>query len=361
LNYILTVLWLVVYTVGLPVRILTVWGSDSRSKSSLISYTLYLISAYTSSIVAVVWVSVIKRKMFLEIIDHISEVDNKIQYTLQEQTYMNRKVFLNVLPQIILLTVIQSVLTAYYVYSVADVPYYITVIEIIEYITDVCNTLFLFQFVNLVFIVKQRYTHLNKRLNNWIIVTMSRQISWMEENETCIRFHRTVGHVNANVVSVSNVGNIERTLKQTNIYLLRQIYSELYDIICLINGTYGVPILANLCWLLTSVLCTLYKAVINLDKDITYTIMCTALFFIVTYFCHTATNEAFSSGILVQKLLLEGNCRNGCVKELKMFSLQLQVMKIEYTACGFFSLNLNLFASFVSVIVSYIVIMVQIK
>jgi hypothetical protein len=85
------------------------------------------------------------------------------------------------------------------------------------------------------------------------------------------------------------------------------------------------------------------------------------LFFKVTFFCHTATNEARSSRILVEKLLVEGNCRNKCVKELKMFSLQLQAMTNEYTACGFFSLNLNLFTSGVSVIASYIVILVQMK
>jgi hypothetical protein len=61
----------------------------------------------------------------------------------------------------------------------------------------------------------------------------------------------------------------------------------------------------------------------------------------------------------VEKLLLEGKCRKECVEELKMFSLQLQAMTNEYTACGFFSLNLSLFTSVVSVIASYIVIMVQ--
>jgi hypothetical protein len=44
-----------------------------------------------------------------------------------------------------------------------------------------------------------------------------------------------------------------------------------------------------------------------------------------------------------------------------MFSLQLQVMAIKYTACEFFTLNFSLFASVVNVIASYIVIMVQIK
>jgi hypothetical protein len=63
----------------------------------------------------------------------------------------------------------------------------------------------------------------------------------------------------------------------------------------------------------------------------------------------------------VQKLLLAGNCRNECVEELKMFSLQLQVMTIEYTEFGYFSLNLRLFTTVVSVIVSYFTIMVQIK
>ena len=65
--------------------------------------------------------------------------------------------------------------------------------------------------------------------------------------------------------------------------------------------------------------------------------------------------------ILVQKLLLEGNCGNECVKEFQMFSIQLQVLQTEYTACGFFTLNLNLFTTVVSVIASYIIIMVQIK
>jgi len=63
----------------------------------------------------------------------------------------------------------------------------------------------------------------------------------------------------------------------------------------------------------------------------------------------------------VQKLLLVGNCGNESIEELKMFSIQLQVMTKEYTACGFFSLNLKFFASVISVIAFYIIIMVQIK
>jgi hypothetical protein len=87
-----TVIWLIVLTVGLPVQILTLSSVDLGSKVLFFVFMLYIISSYTSSIVAVVWVSVVKRKMFLEIIENISEMDNKLQHTLQEETYMNRNV-----------------------------------------------------------------------------------------------------------------------------------------------------------------------------------------------------------------------------------------------------------------------------
>jgi len=92
-----------------------------------------------------------------------------------------------------------------------------------------------------------------------------------------------------------------------------------------------------------------------------YAITYSVFFSKVKCYCHTATNEARSSRTVVQKLLLEGNCRNECVKNHKIFSLQLQVMKYEEKACGWFSLNCSLYASVVSVIVSCIVVvMVQI-
>jgi len=86
--------------------------------------------------------------------------------------------------------------------------------------------------------------------------------------------------------------------------------------------------------------------------NVLYAIFYCVLFFQETFYCHTVTNEARSSRILLQNLLLEGKCRNESIEELKMFSLQLQVKKNEYTAREFFSLNLRLFGSVVSVIVS---------
>jgi hypothetical protein len=144
------VIWLIVFTVGLPVQILKLRSAYFGSQTLFIAYTLFLISSYTSTIVTVVWVSIIKRKMFLEIIENISEVDNKLQYTLQEETYMNRNVLFNIISEIILLPVINCTAIIYTIYRMAGEPYYISVIETINCVPDTCNALILFQFFNLV-------------------------------------------------------------------------------------------------------------------------------------------------------------------------------------------------------------------
>ena len=364
LNYMFTVIWLIILTVGLPVHILTLRDFDFGSQTLFIAVILFFISSYISSIVAVVWVSVIKRRMFLKIIGNNSELDNKIQYTPQEETYMNRNVMFNIISEIFLLTVIQCILITLNTYYVASGPCYIIVIATIRSVPDICNTLVVFQFINLIFMMKQKYRHLNKRLTNWINGAVSRPIYLNIEDDRRSQFHRVGDQVIITSLCVSSVQDIEGTTRQTDIHLLRQIYSEMYDITCLINDTYGILVLATMCWMLTGVLCCLYEGLIDFKvtglRNVVYVTTYSVLFFKVTLFCHTATNEGRSSTILVQKLLLEGNCRSECVNQLKMFSLQLQIMKTQYTACGFFSLNLRPFASVISVIVSYIIIMVQI-
>ena len=293
-------------------------------------------------------------------------MDNEIGYTHQEETYMNRNVIFNIISEFILLTVFPCTFIIYFIHKLRSEEYYIIyLILIIFCVTFICNILSLMQFLNLVFMVKQRYSHLNKRLINCINGTASRPKSVNIKGERCIRSARAVDHIIVTPVRVSSFRNFEGTLKQTDILCLRQVYSELYDITCLINDTYGIAILAIMCWMLTGILCSLYEVLFHFKEwgiiHAVYVIIFCVFFFKLTFYCHTATNEGRSSRIVVQKLILEGNCRNECVKQLKMFSLQLQEMTNEYTACGFFTLNLKLFASVVSAIISYVIIMVQIK
>ena len=102
LNYIFTLTWVIILTVGLPVQILTLYRTDFDTDTMFIALKIHIISSYTSSIVAIVWVSFIKRREFLELLENISKADNKIRYTQQEETSMNRKLMFNIIAEIIL-------------------------------------------------------------------------------------------------------------------------------------------------------------------------------------------------------------------------------------------------------------------
>ena len=224
-NYVFTVIWLTVFIFGLPVQLLTLHSFDFDSQTLFITFMLYITLSYTSSIVAVVWVSVIKRRKFLEILENISEVNNKIRYTQQEETYMNRNVMFNIIAEIILFIVVKCVSIIYNIYHIASKPYYIIVIETISYVPDICNALILFQFVNLVFMMKQRYSHLNSRLTSWLNGKVNRPICLNKQNERRSPSDRAVHNVIVTPLRVSSFGNIEGTLRQTDIHLLRQIYT----------------------------------------------------------------------------------------------------------------------------------------
>jgi hypothetical protein len=61
-------IWLILFTIGLPVQILETHSFDKVSQALFIALILFIISSYTSSIVVVIRVAIIKRKRFKEII-----------------------------------------------------------------------------------------------------------------------------------------------------------------------------------------------------------------------------------------------------------------------------------------------------
>jgi hypothetical protein len=226
-----TVIWLTVFTVGLTVHILEGYRFHFVSQALFIALLLFVISSYTSSIMAVVCISIVKRRRFLKIIEIISEVDNKLRYTQQEVTHVNRNVRFNIISDIILLSVLPCTVIIVNLYQLRIEKYYIfNSTLIIMCVTYIGNLLIVLHFLNLVLMVKQWNSHLNNRLTNWIKGTVSSPIILKKQNVRNIRHDRAGDHLNITPLYVSSVGNIEGKLKHTDIQLLRQIYSELYDI-----------------------------------------------------------------------------------------------------------------------------------
>jgi hypothetical protein len=141
--------------------------------------------------------------------------------------------------------------------------------------------------------------------------------------------------------------------------------SELNNVVSLINETYGILVLLFTFWLLIGILlvifCTLFKAEERQYGSIAYMIVTFIPLIRITSTCHTATSENDTSKLLVQKLLLEDDLNPHDITELKFLSFQLNNTPVQYSACGFFELNLSFLWNLSGVLISCIIFVVQLK
>jgi hypothetical protein len=171
--------------------------------------------------------------------------------------------------------------------------------------------------------------------------------------------NRTVTNISSVTVESSNGVSISQ-----DVHSVRILYDKIYDMVCLINCLFGLPVLATTCFVLVELVMTVYFALCCFQADFIIGICNNVLLFVIfikmAAVCQIAENEKETSGILVQKLLLADNLRENVCKELALLSTQLRDMNIKYTACGFFTLNFPCLCSLVGLIVSYVIIMFQI-
>jgi hypothetical protein len=127
----------------------------------------------------------------------------------------------NIISEIILFTVTTCISIIYNIYHTASKTYYNIVIVIISYVPDICSALIMFQLINLVFMMRQKYSHINNRLTYWLNGKVGRPICLNNQNERPRQSDRAVDNVTVTSLCVSSAEAIERTLRQTDIHLLR--------------------------------------------------------------------------------------------------------------------------------------------
>jgi hypothetical protein len=140
--------------------------------------------------------------------------------------------------------------------------------------------------------------------------------------------------------------------------------SELNNVVSLINEIYGILVLLFTFWLLVSIIFVLFFTLFELEAgqygSIGYIIVSFISLIRITSTCHTAASENDTSKLLVQKLLLQDGLKSHDITELNFLSFQLD-NKPQYSACGLFDLNLSFLCSVTGVIISYIILVVQLK
>jgi hypothetical protein len=194
-----------------------------------------------------------------------------------------------------------------------------------------------------------------------------------------------IGHVStpcilANVEGISQDNVISNEF--TNVYNLlkiRRIYGQIYEAVDCVNSIYGLSMLLEFVRNILAVIVNIFQITTILRNPtekltiygrpsyvFTFLGACWIVIFIsreaaITFSCHMTTSEAKKIQDNVQLLLLHQNIRKETLKQLKLFSTQLTANTIKFTAFGFFTFSLSTLSTFIASVITYIVVLEQIK
>jgi cytochrome bd-type quinol oxidase subunit 1 len=145
------------------------------------------------------------------------------------------------------------------------------------------------------------------------------------------------------------------------------IFSQLHEVALLINSTYGFSLLCGTCWVFFNItLGVNYVIEIKQTGIHTYVFAtvfgCSfyvALMAIVAMSCSLAVNKCNRSPVIVQKIMLRDDIESEEMEELKKIFIQFKVMKIKFSACELYDIDLSFFCEIIGVTFSYLIIFSQ--
>ena len=168
-----------------------------------------------------------------------------------------------------------------------------------------------------------------------------------------------------------------RPKNAANVHTLRCVYAILYDIGGLVESSYGFQLLLAMAYIFFSVVKYFHLVMISnasshqgnmsaAHVDGILPFICVVSIHIasvlwVTASCNFACREAVRTTTAVSKLLLIQALPSAVSAELERFSQHLLHSKLQFTACGFFSLDFAFLYGFVGGATTYIVILLQLQ
>jgi len=178
-----------------------------------------------------------------------------------------------------------------------------------------------------------------------------------------------------NSVSVRRVISDNQSKPAVRIIALRKIYHKLYYICCVINSMYGFTLfLSTVCHtvcLVSDVNNIVHLLIMPYGKkkgsvakeevvifSISSLIIAVRVILLVLS-CHKTCEEQLKCVDNVEELLLRSD-QQDVTSQLKLMANQLQNNRIEFTAYGFFVVNLSLLATLTGVTVTYVILLIQV-
>jgi len=232
------------------------------------------------------------------------------------------------------------------------------------------NAVMIFQYMNIVLIVMQKYHHMKHLL--------SEAESTSEFDTSKYVFVEDITSKSSNKMfspAKDALKNNRESHSMCRIQDLQILYNELYDVLYANNKSYEVLILLCTMTTLTNTVPITYSATTVIKfailrhghfesffKGVSITYMCAfklLRFLWLTWCWHTTTEKVQDTVVCIQKLRLYPNSLGWSKSDVKNLLFQIKNMNVEFNICSFFTMNLQLFVQ-VWVLYSHIYIYIYI-
>jgi hypothetical protein len=232
-----------------------------------------------------------------------------------------------------------------------------------------CKTIFFLiscQYTSMVLVLRARYKHLVSIYSNLRI----RKDNLYDTNLTNTSISGPSG---ACFVLCAN----NRYFDVSQILEMQYINCQLYDVLWLVNKYYGIPVLLLLTTNVVSFIpslftvITLIKSVIVGEREFLYYMIlssnlcwCISILFTFVWIvscCHLVTEEVQNLLLCIHTIQIHSNVRQSSVRELRSFISQLKDMKVEFSVCGLFALNLPFLFGTLGFISTYVTLLFQLQ
>ncbi|PNF33525.1 hypothetical protein B7P43_G17604 [Cryptotermes secundus] len=297
-----------------------------------------------------------------EILHKYSEIDQLFSSKLYRHLiYKNTRLLLTLqFATMILVVIINRVLLAYVLQGYLIFPHILGAFLLLVPIFVNCTAIL--HFVNLVLLLRNKYKYLNSVLESSALTPCNETIS---------------DYCNTNYVTPIDTFRMKPSFNEQRYYRyssrrqhfrnLRIIYSQLHDVAFLMNYTYRFSLLCATVWVFCSIIPSANRIIemqpTNIYMHILTTLLSSTYYFavigIMALSCSLAVNECSRSSLIVQKIMLRDDIDSEVMKELEMMFTQFKAMKIGFSACGMYRIDLQFLCGIISGSFSYVIVVMQ--
>jgi hypothetical protein len=306
----------------------------------------------------------------MRILRKLNYVDNIIDGRSRIDIYTRARLSLSRQTITLFILLIISYCGSYYiVYKGEDASVLQTSVDNLSY---TANIVIVLQYVTVVRMLSQRYKYINKRITEYSetegTVVQTSLKTYNNSTKVNILFNEKCN------LSIPTRPYVKSEVR--DIHILRLAYIDLYDTVTLVNSHFGVSILLLIISLVIVCVTSFYygfyafgssAGVGNLTTHLKscmlvfLTLLYAVIFVWLIVSCDDTMQEANRGAVYIHRTAACPNMKYGILLQLQTLSNQLRDMRVEFTACGFFVLNLPLLGTIICGILTYIVIMIQLE